>query len=195
MNLKFKKIKMSEVREIIAKRGFYYLPLHKIYDAFNGCKYIIVTDNPNFSEQNPKFAKEIIMTPEEFEPYAEIFNSGLANEDRERKRQKLHIDGGYSEDNEADLKILNHDCNPVETAVFSNLQNEKIYIALKQLTEIQRKRVELFYFFGWTERQIADYEGVKRYAVRTSLNAARKKLKKLNPCAKCLSHSLISRRT
>ena len=149
MDRRFKKIEMSNVREIIAKRGFYYLPLSRVYDTFDGCKYIIVTDNSDFSEQNPEFAKEIIMTPEEFEPYAE-----------------------------ADLKISNYNWNPVENRVFNNLQNEKLYHALEQLTETQRKRVIMFYIYGWTERQIAEHEGVKRYAVRTSLNSARKKLKK-----------------
>ena len=79
---------------------------------------------------------------------------------------------------DSDLKILNLDLNPVETTVFTNLRNEKIYHALKQLTETQRKRVELFYFYGWTERQIAEYEGVNRYAVRRSLEQSIKKLKK-----------------
>lgn len=178
MDRRFKKIEMSNVREIIAKRGFYYLPLSRVYDTFDGCKYIIVTDNSDFSEQNPEFAKEIIMTPEEFEPYAETFNNYFANEDRERKRQPLHIANGYIEDNEADLKISNYNWNPVENRVFNNLQNEKLYHALEQLTETQRKRVIMFYIYGWTERQIAEHEGVKRYAVRTSLNSARKKLKK-----------------
>ena len=120
MDRRFKKIEMSNVREIIAKRGFYYLPLCAVYNTFKGCKYIIVTDNSDFAEQNPEFAKEIIMTPEEFEPYAETFNNYFANEDRERKRQPLHIYNGYTEDNETDLKISNLDWNPVENTVFNN---------------------------------------------------------------------------
>lgn len=179
MDRRFKKIEMTDVKEIIAKRGFYYLPLSRVYDTFNGCRYIIVTDNSDFAKQNPKFAKEIIMTPEEFEPYAEIFNAYFANEDRERKRQQLHIDEGYTEDEESDLKISNFDWNPVENTVFANLQNEQIYLALEQLTETQRKRVKLFYLYGWTERQIAEYEGVNRYAVRKSLDQSIKKLKKI----------------
>ena len=166
MDRRFKKIEISNVRAIIAKRGFYYLPLCRVYDTFDGCKYIIVTDNSDFSEQNPEFANEIIMTLEEFEPYAETFNNYFAHEDRERKRQLLHIDEGYTEDDEADLKISNLDWNPVENTVFSNLKNEAIYLALENLTETQRKRVELFYFYGWTERQIAEHEGVNRYAIQ-----------------------------
>lgn len=179
MDRRFKKIEMTDVKEVIAKRGFYYLPLSRVYDTFSGCRYIIVTDNSDFEKQNPKFAKEIIMTSEEFEPYVEIFNAYFSNEDKERKRQQFHIDEGYTEDEESDLKISNIDWNPVENTVFSNLRNEQIYFALEHLTETQRKRVKLFYLYGWTERQIAEFEGVNRYAVRTSLDAGIKKLKKI----------------
>ena len=79
---------------------------------------------------------------------------------------------------ESNLKISNIDWNPVENTVLANLQNEQICLALEQLTETQRKRVELFYLYGWTERQIAEYEGVNRYAVRKSLDQSIKKLKK-----------------
>ena len=178
MDRRFKKIEMSDVKEIVAKKGFYYLPLCRVYDAFCGCRYIIVTEDSNFVVKNPRFANEIIMTSEEFEPYAEIFNAYFANEDRERKRQQLHTDEGYTEDEESNLKISNIDWNPVENTVLANLQNEQICLALEQLTETQRKRVELFYLCGWTERQIAEYEGVNRYAVRKSLDQSIKKLKK-----------------
>ena len=178
MDQRYKKIEMSDIKEIIIKRGFYYLPLCRFYDTFSGCRYIIVTEDSQFAEKKPEFAKEIIMTSEEFEPYAEIFNAYLANEDSERKRQHLHMDEGYAEDEESDLKISDFDWNPVVNTVLANLQNEQIHLALKQLTEIQRKRVELFYLYGWTERQIAEYEGVNRYAVRKSLDQSIKKLKK-----------------
>lgn len=48
--------------------------------------YIIVTDDPHFKEQHPRFAKEIIMTPAQFELYAAEYNDRIAYDDRERKR-------------------------------------------------------------------------------------------------------------
>lgn len=142
--------------------------------------------------------------------YAETFNNYFANEDRERKRQPLHISNGYTGYNETDLKISNLDWNPVENTVFNNLQNEKIYFALGQLTETQRKRAILFYIYDWMERQIAEHEGVNRYAVRRSLEMMQNfsgfsditekifenlKIFSEKGCAKRPSHSLISRRT
>lgn len=170
---------MDDVRNIINRKGFYHLPLSRVYDTFSGCRYIIVTDNSDFVKQNPKFANEIIMTPEKFESYAETFNTFFANEDRERKRRQLHTDEGYTEDEESCLKISNFDWNPVENAVFSNLQNEQINLALEQLTKTQQRRFKLFFFYSLTERQIAEYEEVNRYAIRTSLDAGIKKLKKI----------------
>lgn len=57
MDRRFKKIEMSNVREIIAKRGFYYLPLCAVYNTFKGCKYIIVTDNSDFARTKSRICK------------------------------------------------------------------------------------------------------------------------------------------
>lgn len=177
MDRKFKRINMDDVKSIINQKGFYYFSLERVYDIFEGSKYIIVTDNPDHIKQNPQYADEIIMTTEQFESYAEVFNTFLANEDRERKRQLCHIE--YTENSEMDLSAYMRRKNPVEDKVIANLEKEHIEKALKQLTETQCRRFELFFFYGWTERQIAEYEGVNRYAVRTSLNSAIKKLKKI----------------
>ena len=62
MDQRFKKINMDDLRNIIDRKGFYYLPLSRVYDEFKGCKYIIVTENPDFVQHNPQYAGEIIMT-------------------------------------------------------------------------------------------------------------------------------------
>lgn len=176
MDQRFKKINMDDLRNIIDRKGFYYLPLSRDYDEFKGCKYIIVTENPDFVQHNPQYAGEIIMTVRQFEPYAEIFNTFLANEDRERKRNQQHL--MYEEDDEL-FNMNNYNTNPVEEKAIADLERDRINKALEQLTQTQRRRLELFFFYGWTERQIAEYEGINRYAVRTSLDSAIKKLKKI----------------
>lgn len=175
MDQRYKRIDMDDIRSIVLQKGFYYLPLDRVYDQFNGCEYIIVTDNPYFKQQNPQYADEIIMTIKEFKAYAETFNIFLANEDRERKRSRNHM--MYEEKD--DLSYVNDHANsPVEEKIIADLEREKIKKTLEQLTKTQRKRLELFFFYGWTERQIAEYEGVNRYAIRKSLEQAIKKLKK-----------------
>ena len=95
------------------------------------------------------------MTSEEFEPYAEIFNAYFANEDRERKRQQLHTDEGYTEDEESNLKISNIDWNPVENTVLANLQKKMSRYVLLWSTHgkkhREKKRVELFFLPVWLD--------------------------------------------
>ena len=59
--------------------------------------------------------------------------------------------------------------------MLANLQNEQICLALEQLTETQRKRVELFYLYGWTERQIAEYEGVNEICCQKVIRPVKSK--------------------
>lgn len=83
------------------------------------------------------------MTIAEFEPYAEIFNTFLANEDRERKRNQQHL--MYEEDDEL-FNMNNYNTNPVEEKAIADLELEHINKALEQLTQTQRRRLELFFF-------------------------------------------------
>lgn len=67
----------------------------------------------------------------------------------------------------------------VEETVFRNLRYEALHRAIKQLPEVQRRRLILYYFMGLTYSQIAEKEGCKYQTVQESIYAALKKLKKL----------------
>lgn len=67
----------------------------------------------------------------------------------------------------------------VEETVFRNLRYEALHRAIKQLPEVQRRRLILYYFMGLTYAQIAEKEGCKYQTVQESIYAALKKLKKL----------------
>lgn len=67
----------------------------------------------------------------------------------------------------------------VEETVFRNLRYEALHRAIKQLHEVQRRRLILYYFMGLTYAQIAEKEGCKYQTVQESIYAALKKLKKL----------------
>ena len=47
-----------------------------------------------------------------------------------------------------------------------------------KLPEVQRRRLILYYFSGYTYQQIAEMEGCKHPAIMKSVAAAEKKLKK-----------------
>jgi hypothetical protein len=149
----FKKIDMELVKEIISKKGFYYFSLDRVYERFCGANYIIVTDDPHFKEQHPRFAKEIIVTPAQFELYAAEYNDRIAYDDRERKRILKKEERLL---NEAELTAD----GTVENQVMRKLQNEQIYSAVKNLTDKQKKRVIRYFYYGLTERKIAEIENV-----------------------------------
>jgi RNA polymerase sigma factor (sigma-70 family) len=50
--------------------------------------------------------------------------------------------------------------------------------AFGELTEVQRRRYQMYHVEGLTMRQIADLEGVNHSKIQDSLNAADKKIKK-----------------
>lgn len=66
----------------------------------------------------------------------------------------------------------------LEESVMKMLQIEKLHTAIKQLPEIQRRRVILYFFGGLTYEQIAKKEGCTKMPVKRSIDAALVRLKK-----------------
>lgn len=67
---------------------------------------------------------------------------------------------------------------PLEEQVYRKLLCEKLHKAIEKLPEVQRRRLMLYYFGGYTYQQIAEMEGCKHPAIMKSVAAAEKKLKK-----------------
>lgn len=67
---------------------------------------------------------------------------------------------------------------PLEEQVYRKLLCEKLHKAIGKLPEVQRRRLMLYYFGGYTYQQIAEMEGCKHPAIMKSVAAAEKKLKK-----------------
>lgn len=55
----------------------------------------------------------------------------------------------------------------------------RLYAAMGKLTERQREVIELYYFKGMTQQEIADELGIGRRSVGNALEGAIKKLKKV----------------
>lgn len=66
----------------------------------------------------------------------------------------------------------------VEETVLRKMQYESLYRAIRDLPEVQRRRLSLYYFRGLTYAQIAELEGCKYQTVQESIYAALKNLKK-----------------
>ena len=66
---------------------------------------------------------------------------------------------------------------PVEDHVHRRIMYQELHRAIAQLPEIQRKRLLLYYFGGYTYEQIARMEGCKHPAIMKSVSAAEKNIK------------------
>ena len=66
---------------------------------------------------------------------------------------------------------------PLEDQVYRKLQYQKLHRAIQSLPEIQRRRLWLYYFDGYTLEQISEMEGCTKRAVKFSVDIALNKLK------------------
>ena len=117
---------------------------------------------------------------------AEEYNRFFGNEDREKHRySKYHNIEGYSEEiiedenGEHQLNPLDIEAHPVEDLIDQRETENEVQKAMKKLTDKQKRRIKMFYYEQLTEREIAKIEGVQRYAVRSSLESAISKMKKI----------------
>ena len=67
---------------------------------------------------------------------------------------------------------------PVEDHVYRRIMYQELHKAIAQLPEIQRRRLLLYYFGGYTYEQIALMEGCKHPAIMKSVESAEKNIKK-----------------
>ena len=180
-------IKAENAVKAIEKQGYYYVLAEKYYgEDYIGPKYIIATDDPDFKERHPKLAKMTIVSVEKFLKMAEAINESLLNDEREVRRWDRHhnAEGYYEEIPDTDedrvvpLTIKDVSMDPVGDAVEVNITNERLMSAIKQLKEIPRRRLYLYFFEGLTYREIAKKEGISDMSLRESINGAIKKLKK-----------------
>jgi DNA-directed RNA polymerase specialized sigma subunit, sigma24 homolog len=66
----------------------------------------------------------------------------------------------------------------VEETVLNRIQYKDLYKAINTLTAIQRRRIILYYFGGFTMEEIANQEGISFQKISRSIQKAEKKLKK-----------------
>jgi len=154
--------------------------LEQEYPDFVGdIKLAIVTD---LDEEvlEKRFGAEI----EQYKPFillttlaGEVFKTHKRNESKFEKRSQLY-ETLYAY--EEGITELFHDELMVDTlfeSIQEKLDKKRIASALKKLTEVQRRRVIMYFFEDFTIRNIAEIEGVDKRAIQDSINAAIRKLK------------------
>ena len=61
---------------------------------------------------------------------------------------------------------------PIEDVVYKNIKYEQLQIAIAALPEIQRRRLILYFFRGFTYEHIAEMEGCSKVAVKYTIDKA-----------------------
>ncbi len=67
----------------------------------------------------------------------------------------------------------------LEDEVIENIDNEKLYEAINKLSEVQKRRIKMYFFEDLNYTQIARIESCDESSVRESIHSALKKLKNL----------------
>lgn len=111
------------------------------------------------------------------EVYETLANSFRREAHAEFMRDIRHRSSeGYVEGDTENL-ILNYK-NTLEEDVILKMDLEQLQIALQSLTEIQRERLQLYFFQGLSTREIAERQGINQNAVWKSIQMAIRNLKK-----------------
>ena len=121
----------------------------------------IVSENPDFAEEDFLYLKN----------YSDEDYRKIENADHTERRYCYPL---------ADLaEYVDLTNESIEEHVVLKELIEKLQVAKRSLTDVQKRRVRLFYFHRLTIREIAKLEGVYPMAVHQSIKAACKKLKKI----------------
>lgn len=112
------------------------------------------------------------------EVYEALVNTFRKEAHAEEMRDLRHVTkDGYVEGDTEDLLIETEES--VEDYVIRQLEIKQLQKAMRQLTENQKERLQLYFFEGLTYRQIGEKLGISDKSVRESIDAALKKIKKI----------------
>lgn len=112
------------------------------------------------------------------EVYEALVNTFRKESHAEEMRDLRHVTkDGYVEGDTEDLLIETEES--VEDYVIRQLEIKQLQKVMKQLTENQKERLQLYFFEGLTYRQIGEKLGISDKSVRESIDAALKKIKKI----------------
>lgn len=64
-----------------------------------------------------------------------------------------------------------------ESIVEQKLQSEELYLAINKLSDVQKRRIKMYYFEDMNLREIAEKEGCSIMSVKESIESGIKKLK------------------
>ena len=106
--------------------------------------------------------------------YIQLLNFRKKNES-EGRSDRRHLEKSEQTDESIALKSFIKEL-PLDELVIKNIKNEDLRNAIRELSAIQQKRVELYFFQGKKLREIGDVDNCSPQAVHKSLKRALMKL-------------------
>ena len=128
------------------------------------------------------FYKDAVGNQEYIEVSEEVYEALVNTFRKEAHAQEMkdfrHVTkDGYSEGDTEDLMLFQEES--LEDYVIRQIEIENLQKAIQSLTAVQKQRLQLYFFDGYTYRQIGEKLGVDERAIRNSITAALKKIKKI----------------
>ena len=152
----------------------------KIFN-YNGkklCDYIVYTNDENKHIAIFRDANNIIQEVE----ISDIIKEALISEKLKEKRQQnqfdRHIEHSEIYENRLNSRVLDK-TKSLEEQLENKIINQNLRDAISSLSEVQKRRIKMYYFENMTQQEIADKEGVSLRAVQYTLNDALEELKKI----------------
>lgn len=96
---------------------------------------------------------------------------------------QINMSSRHLAESDMNEELLSHriadPSEPVDDHVYRRIMYQELHKAIAQLPQIQRRRVLLYYFGGYTYEQIAQMEDCTKRAVKFSVDAALKNLREI----------------
>ena len=108
----------------------------------------------------------------------EIFDKFELRDLSELNEYDNHIEHLELYDETLERRII-HKQELIEDVIIRKVTFEKLHYAIQQLSEIEKRRIKMYYFEDKTLEEIAKIENTSHQAISKSLQNSRKKLKNL----------------
>lgn len=112
-------------------------------------------------------------------PVKELLEQSTRQIQSQRRQDRRYLDYTDFIDGLTDAAMRYPDQNNPADLVIKMESYKRLYLAMSQLSEAQRRRLHLHFVNDLTHRQIAEMEGVNRATVSHSIDRALKQLHKL----------------
>ncbi len=157
------------------------IDLYKEYPGFTGgCHFAVITEltpeafRKKYNGELGALSSCLFLSKDQ----GEVFKEFDRNESKHRMRRirSCSLDGYVEGETEYIYSVFSKD-EPEDIAIQLE-EMAAIRKSVESLTEVQRRRLKLYFYNGLTVREIAELEGVSHKNVLKSLNEAIRKIKK-----------------